>query len=284
VAKFFSRTRTKIIIIEHSLFSRTAINTSKLIRRLIAGFIFPYLMRTLYPHAKAIVCVSKGVANDIARITGCQNKIRVIYNPIVDVEMYTLAREPVSHPWFFDKDIPIILAVGRLVKAKDYPTLFRAFSLVLQRKPARLLVLGEGKERKKLEKLAQELAISDKIALLGLQKNPYKFMANASIFVLSSQQEGFSTAIVEAMACGLPVVSTDCEAGPGEIIENGKNGFLVSVGDSKAFAEAMIKLLENPSLRQDFSREGKKRAQDFTVENKSREYEQLFLEIVKNHI
>ena len=111
-----------------------------------------------------------------------------------------------------------------------------------RRAKSRLVIIGEGRDRLELESLAKKLGISDSVCFLGLQKNPYKFMAKSSVFVLSSNQEGFSTVIVEAMACGLPVVSTDCESGPSEIIKNGENGFLVKVADYAEMSHKIIKL------------------------------------------
>lgn len=281
-AKIFSGSNAKIVVIEHSIFSRTATNAPTLLRRMVARFIFPALMRILYQNSEAIICVSRGVANDITKITGLKNKIGVIYNPIVNPEIYELAKEPVNHPWILDKSTPVILAVGRLVKAKDYPTLLNAFYMILRIKQAKLLILGEGNDELKIKRFAERLGISGSVDFLGLQENPYKFMAKSSVFVLSSQQEGFSTVIVEAMACGLPVVSTDCESGPSEIIQDEKNGYLVKVGDSAAMAEKIIKILDNNAVRNKFSENGRIRAKDFTVGNKTQEYEKLFLNIIKS--
>jgi len=283
LARNFSRAKTRIVIIEHSLFSRSAVNAQTLPRRLVARFIFPYLMKIFYRQAEAIIAVSKGVAEDIGRITRLKDKIKIIYNPIVNEAIYILMKENIKHPWFLSQEAPTLLAVGRLAKAKDYPTLLRAFALVLKKEPARLVILGEGSEKKRIEKLSRMLGISKNIAFLGLQKNPYKYMAKSSIFVLSSQQEGFSTVIVEAMACGLPVVATDCETGPREIIKQGKSGFLVPVGDYAALAKAIIKLLKDYPLRKKFSEEGKKRAGDFGIKRGVEAYKSFLLGLLKNH-
>ena len=169
-----------------------------------------------------------------------------------------------------------------MVKCKDYPNIFRAFSLILQKEPARLVILGRGPEKEKLIQLADKLDLSKNIAFLGFQKNPYKYMKKASVFVLSSLQEGFGNVIIEAMACGTPVVSTNCPAGPDEIIENGKNGILVSVGDYKELAKAIQKVLNSPFLRKKFSDEGKNRAQDFSIINSVKQYEEVFLKIMSS--
>jgi len=283
LAKIFSRIKTKLIISERTTFSHLPEITKTAKNKLLASIFLKPLVRLTYPLADAIVCVSKGVAEDISQYlpSSKRNKIKVIYNPVVSDELYTLANQPVDHPWFLDKETPVILAVGRLTKAKDYPTLLKAFSLISKKKNVYLIIIGEGEERKNLEELIDKLDISENIALLGFEENPYKYMKKASVFVLSSSREGFPNVLVEAMTCGLPVVSTDCSSGPNEIIENGKNGILVPVGDEKALAEAILKILTNPSLTQKFSLEGKKTAQNFTLEKSVKEYEKLFQEVLK---
>ena len=125
------------------------------------------------------------------------------------------------------------------------------------------------------------MGIAEKVDFLGFQKNPYKFISKSNIFVLSSIQEGFPTVIIEAMACGVPVISTDCKAGPNEIIENRENGLLVPVGDEKSLAEAILQLLNSKALREKFSREGRNIAEYFTIEKSVKEYENIFKEILK---
>ena len=196
-------------------------------------------------------------------------------------ELYVLANQPIEHPWFLNKKIPIILAVGRLTKAKDYPTLLRAFALISKKKKVRLVILGEGEERKSLKNLVRGLDISENIAFLGFQKNPYKYMQKANIFVLSSKREGFPNVLVEAMACGVSVVSTDCQSGPNEIIKNGENGVLVPVGDEKTLAETETTSRGACVQREKFWIEGKRKAQDFTAEKSIKEYEKLFEEVLR---
>ena len=282
LAKIFSRTKTKLIISERTTFSHIPEITKTIKNKLLASLFLKPLVKFTYPLADAIVCVSKGVAEDISRFLLFKiNKVKVIYNPTVSDELYTLANQPVEHLWFLNKKIPIILAVGRLTKAKDYPTLLRAFALISKKKKVRLVILGEGEERKSLKNLVRELDISENIAFLGFQKNPYKYMQKASVFVLSSKREGFPNVLVEAMACGVPVVSTDCQSGPNEIIKNGENGILVPVGDEEALAEAILKVLDNSLLQQRFSIEGKRKAQGFTAEKSIKEYEKLFREVLR---
>jgi glycosyltransferase involved in cell wall biosynthesis len=140
----------------------------------------------------------------------------------------------------------VLVAVGRLHEQKDFQTLLRAFALVRARRSARLIILGEGPERPALEAGVAKLGLTEDVDLPGFVPNPYAFMAGASQFVLSSRYEGLPTVLIEAMACGCPVVSTDCPSGPGEILDNGKYGRLVPVGDAAALAEAMEATLDAP--------------------------------------
>jgi len=238
--------------------------------------LMPLLKRLFYPLADEIVAVSKGSANDLARITGLpRERIRVIYNP-VSPDIFQKAQEPLDHPWFLDKQPPVILGVGRLSVEKDFPTLIQAFALVRQNRPCRLMILGEGEERPKLERLVRELGLENDISLPGFESNPFKFMKNAAVFVLSSKYEGFGNVIIEALACGCPVVSTDCPSGPSEILEDGKWGKLVPVGDVEAMAKAILETLDNPPDRKALQQ----RAMDFHIDKIG----QQWLELIKSVI
>ena len=237
------------------------------------GRLMPNFIRIFYPWADEIVTVSNGVADDFASITGLQReRIQVIYNPVVTPEILEKAEEPLNHPWFAPGEPPVILSVGRLAKQKDYPTLIRAFALVHRECPARLMILGEGEERPKLEALIQELGLDDDISLPGFVDNPYAYMARVAVFVLSSAWEGFGNVLVEAMAVGTPVVATDCPSGPAEILEGGKWGKLVPVGDIEKIAKAIIETLEDLN-RPDVT----KRAQDFGIEKPVQAYLEVLL-------
>ena len=238
------------------------------------------LIRSLYPKATGIISVSKGVKENL--ITGYkvpENKCFVIYN-MVDIErIRKVANEEISHPWF-KENIPIIIACGRLTAPKNYPLLLEAMSLILKKNNARLLILGEGEERSRLEKYARELGISRNIAFLGFRTNPFKYISRAKVFVLSSLWEGFGDVIIEAMACGVPVISTRCPSGPDEIITNGINGLLVPVGDVDALAEAILRLLKDEVLRRRLAEAGRRRAEDFRVEKMVVEYERVFEKVI----
>lgn len=161
--------------------------------------------------------------------------------------------------------IPNIITVGRLAYQKDHVTLLRAFALALRRVQARLVLVGQGPLHGELVTLAEELGISDKVLFAGWQENPFAWMANADLFVLSSRFEGFGNVVIEAMACGLPVVSTDCPSGPNEILANGDAGILVPVGDVHALADAICLVLENSELREQLADKSKRRAPEFDI-------------------
>jgi glycosyltransferase involved in cell wall biosynthesis len=215
--------------------------------RNLRGRLMPALLRRSYTMADAVVAVSHGVADDFVRtIRAPRERIRVIHNPVVTEHMLAESYEPVEHPWFAEPRVPIVLAVGRLTAVKDYPTLLRAFARVRAQRDVRLLILGEGEERGKLTAQVRALRMDDAVAMPGFVDNPYAYMRNVQAFVLSSSYEGFGNVLAEAMACGTPVMSTDCPGGPGEILERGRWGALAPVGDDTRLAEAMLATLDNP--------------------------------------
>ena len=236
------------------------------------------MMRRLYPKADRIVAISQGVANDLISLLNLPHeKVTVIYNPVVTPELFEQAKQPVSHPWFEQNQLPVILAVGRLTRQKDFPTLFRAFSLVRQVRPAKLLILGEGEERANLERLAIELGIQNDVSMPGFFDNPFAFMAKAYVFVLSSAWEGFGNVLVEALACGCPVVATDCRSGPREILGNSRYGRLVPVGDHEALAKAILETLDNPDFPAD-RQTRLQRAMEFSVDAAVDKYLKVLLD------
>ncbi|MBD1847830.1 glycosyltransferase [Cyanobacteria bacterium FACHB-63] len=230
---------TRIIVAEHNQLSQTSRHGSKFKARLA-----PLFARLLYPGADGIVAVSNGVAKDLAQTASLPlSSIQTIYNPVITPELFTSAEEPVDHPWFNSPDVPVLIGVGKLEAQKDFPNLIRAFAKVRQVRPARLVILGWGPDRPQLEALIQELGVQDDVDLSGYVQNPYAYMARSSVFVLSSAWEGLPTVLIEAMALGLPVVSTDCESGPSEILAGGKYGHLTPVGDSDALGDAILEVL-----------------------------------------
>jgi glycosyltransferase involved in cell wall biosynthesis len=194
------------------------------------------------------VAVSSGTADDLARAAKIpRERIQVIYNPVITPATDVLARQPPEHPWFAAGQPPVILGVGRLTWAKDFSTLIRAFAQVRQRRPVRLIILGEGEERSALTALAKELGVADEVALPGFRVNALSFMANSALFVLSSASEALPTVLIEALAVGARVVSTDCPSGPREILQHGRLGSLVPVGDVAAMSAAMVDALDRPA-------------------------------------
>ena len=193
-----------------------------------------------YPRADVLVGISPDVSEGLSEITGIPvERIHTVYNPIVSTDIFEKAEAPSGHPWLDRPDRSVILAAGRLEENKGFRTLLSAFAMLLMRRRARLIVLGKGPQLSVLLSQAKDLGIRDHVDFPGFVANPYPFMASADLFVLSSRAEGLPTVIVEAMACGCPVVSTDCPVGPAEILEGGRLGELVPVGDPRALAEAM---------------------------------------------
>jgi glycosyltransferase involved in cell wall biosynthesis len=204
----------------------------------------PLVARILYRFADGIVCVSEGVAKDLAAVTGLsQSRFQIVPNPIVSDRIPELAAAPIPDAL---NGQSFILGVGRLTALKDFSTLIEAFAELRKEKKMRLVILGEGEQRAQLEDLARAKGIADEVLLPGTVKNPFSWMSRAAMLVLPSQYEGFGNVLVEAMACGTQVVSTDCPTGPSEILAGGAFGRLVPVGDVRALADAMRATLVEP--------------------------------------
>lgn len=238
-AKYFAKTDTRVIT---RIASTISINTHYENNRLIKfiSTLSPYF----YPHSNHIIAVSNGVASDFSEFTKIPKKlIETIYNPVITPQLCRMAKENIDHPWFIGDQPPVILAVGRLAPQKDYPTLIKAFSLVHERTPARLVILGEGKERSHIESLINQLNLGKDVYMPGFVDNPFSYMSNSKVFVLSSGTEGLPGSLIQALACGCPVVSTDCPNGPAEILDGGKYGYLTPVGDVEALADRILRVL-----------------------------------------
>ena len=225
--------------------------------------LLPVLHNLIMKKADGVVAESEGVAHDLIRTRVMPAaRIWVINNPVVTPKLLHSSREETGDPWFQPGEPPVILGAGRLENQKDFTTLIRAFDILRQQRPARLLILGEGRERPSLEALIAELGQERDCRLAGYKLNPYTYMAKAAVFVLSSAWEGFGNVVAEALAVGTPVVSTDCESGPREILEDGKYGRLVPVGDPQAMARAILETLDRPPDKDAL----RKRGRDFSLE------------------
>ena len=233
---------TPVVATVHNTLSQTTRHARSLGERL-----GPHLLRRFYPWAASVVAVSQGAADDLVRLGGLPpDLIEVIYNPVITPSTVESLRRTPGHPWLGDGGPPVVLGVGRLTRQKDFANLLRAFSVVRQRRSARLLILGEGTERPALTALVSELKLGDAVDLPGWRPDVLACMAHSAVFVLSSAWEGLPTVLIEALAAGTRVVSTDCKSGPREILRGGRLGALVPVGDPAALARAIEEALDCP--------------------------------------
>lgn len=260
LAKALAGLDTRLVISEHITISVSIRQARGWSARCVSA-----LVPRIYRMANAIVAVSHDAARDLERFAGLPTGlVQTIYNPFDLERIQRLAVEAVLPPWLQPGQTrPVLVAVGRLTEQKDFPTLLRAFALVRQQSDARLMILGEGEQRGALEWLVAELGLEECVAMPGFVENPYAYMRRASLLVLSSQCEGLPTVLIEAMACGTPVVATDCPSGPREILEDGRWGRLVPVGDVDALAQAILAVLQTPRGHLPDVRE---RARDFAQE------------------
>lgn len=221
-------------------------------------------MKHLYPLASRVVVTSGGVAEDLSQYTGLpRSLIEVVPSPVVPTALLCASPPRPDHPWFRPDEPPVILGVGELSARKDFETLVRAFALVRRSRSCRLLILGKGKRRDRILALAAELGVGQDVDLAGFKPEPYSYMAHAAVFALSSRWEGLGFVVVEALAVGTPVVSTDCPSGPREILQDGHYGRLVPVGDYVRMAEAIEETMRAPPDRKTL-REG---ALPYTIDN-----------------
>ncbi|MFQ5666591.1 MAG: glycosyltransferase [Candidatus Binatia bacterium] len=241
---------------------------------------FPSIAYRFYPWAAGIVAVSRGVAGDVAaRVRDYPSRrIVTIYNPVVTRDMMHRAQAPLHHPWFTPDAPPVLLGVGRIAPQKDFPTLLKAFARVRATRPARLMILGHG-EPKPLAALAAGLGVAADVAFPGFVANPLPYMVRAAACVCSSAWEGLPGVLIEAMACGCPVVSTDCPSGPAEILDQGTYGPLVPVGNPAALAEAILSVLAAPPDRERL----RARAAMFSAETAADRYLEVLLHLCKGN-
>ena len=228
-----SQWKGKLILNEQSTFSTNTTNG-----------IYRFLVKQMFGRADAISVVSLGSANDFAeRFPEFKNNVQVIANPVFNENILSLKNENVVHPFFENSNYPVILAAGRLSKEKNFIFLLQAFSLLLKKTKAYLIIIGEGEERRSLLNEGLKLGILPHVSLPGNVSNPYAYMNRCSVFALTSTYEGLPGVLIEALACGCNVVSLDCQHGPAEILSNGLYGTLVTSSDPEVFSGELYKSL-----------------------------------------
>lgn len=264
-AKLLSGKEVRLVVVNATNTSESLNSQGRLYR-----FGVEVLMRLLYPHADVVAGVSKGVLHHLRGFVRLSKpETEVLYNPVVSDQLFEASREEPEHPWFHSEEKRVVLGVGRLVPQKNFPLLIHAFADAYEENgDLRLVILGEGSQKPELESIIEKRGLNEVVLLPGYAENPYSYMARADLFVLSSNYEGFGIVIAEALACGCPVVSTDCPYGPREILENGEWGSLVPVGDKEALAEAMMESLSEAHDPERLRR----RAMDFHVDKAVDEY------------
>lgn len=268
LAKFIARRGTRCVISVRSI-PTAAYRGTKSVRTQI----LLQLMRVTYRFANRIIVNSEAVASDVSRFLRIsRDGMEVVFNPVDLALIEALSREDVVHAWCKPGVPPIILGVGRLHILKDFQTLIEAFSNVRSKRDCRLVILGEGHDRAKLELLVRELGLHQDVCLPGFIRNPFAWMRHAKVLVSSSLTEGCPNVLMQALACGTPVVSTDCVGGSAEILEGGKWGRLVAVGDSDAMADAIVSTLDATHHP-----DGRQRAKDFAQERIVQQYLQVLL-------
>ncbi|QYK50469.1 MAG: glycosyltransferase [Anaerolineales bacterium] len=242
IANKLSANIARVFVVEHSHMSSVVKNG----RRFLDKF-GPLFVKFCYPAADKILAVSQGVADDLAVLGDLsKTRIEVIRNSIISDDFAREKQMPVTDVWFQRISKPLIVSAGRLVQQKGFDMLIQAIYEIGGIYPVQLVILGEGPERKALEKQIIKLGLQGDVLLPGYVQNPFRYMAKAKVFALSSRSEGFSSVLIEAMACGTSIVSTDCQVGPREILMGGKLGALVPVGDSSAMAQAILSVLDTP--------------------------------------
>ncbi len=254
---------TRLVISVHNTLSVHSREATHFKERIV-----PIVARRAYRDANTIVTVSADAAEDLCRFLRLdRERVVVIYNPVVSDALLESAGCPTDHPWFADNQPPVVLSVGRLTPQKDFPHLLRAFARARQQRQMRLLILGEGAELGRLEALARDLGISGDVQFPGFLDNPYRFMSRCAVFALSSQWEGLPTVLIEALACGAPVVSTDCPSGPREILDGGRYGGLVPMNDVESLSASILRAVEGgikPAPQEAWSR--------FRIDHAARQY------------
>ena len=276
LARALARSRVRLILGARNHYSQSMPAEAAASRVKMAA------IRLLYPRSDLVIGVSKGVTDDLVENFGLRSsKVRPIHNPIDLDRVRSQAAQPLDDPWLSGpQQIPVLVAVGKLQPAKGYPDLIDAFKIVRAATPARLVILGQGPDLPSLQAQVRAYGLEDDIRFVGFDANPYRWLARATVFVHAAHWEGFPNVLVEAMACRVPVISTDCPSGPAEILTDGVNGFLVPVGDPASHAAKTLALLRDGELRRRIVAAATERVQDFAVERVLRRYAETFEEVM----
>ncbi len=277
VALALSLSRTKTPLVYREVIHQSSSSLYEKVSWLKRHFRKKYL-RYVYRKASMVIVPSNEMVSDLASNYKIgKEKIRVIHNPVDYEEIQNKSAETVEHG-FFNTKVPVVVGMGRLTRQKDFYTLIKAVKLVNDEgTQVRLALIGEGEEKEKLHKLVIDLGVEKEVVFLGFQENPYKYIARADIFVLSSFYEGFPNSLLEAMACGVPVISTNCSSGPAEIINHYENGILIPVGNSRAIADKINDILQNQPLAMSLSLNAKNTVMDkYSLCRVIKEYEKVF--------
>ncbi|MEJ2199908.1 MAG: glycosyltransferase [Desulfuromonadaceae bacterium] len=271
-ARHLAAVATKNVFLEGTIISNVGLVDAKENLKLK---IIPLLVRWLYPGAQAIIGKSPDVLEDLKAVLGKSGDrvpMKFLPNPYSLVRYRRLAGEAVEFPWSGEKDLPFIVAVGRLSAAKAFDVLIRAFAEVCGRIESRLLILGEGPLREELETLANELGVGDRVFLPGSVRNPWKYMVHAEVFVLSSRWEGWPSALCEAMSVGMAVITTDCPGGGKVMVEHGRSGLISAVNDVDKLRDSILELLANDSLRRTLGQGALARSEHYDYRHIDYEY------------